>query len=197
VNEPLQFLPMVLALAAGIGVAAACGLRAFLPLLILGIAGRLGYAELHPGVHWLSSNPALLALGVATVLEVLADKVPVVDHALDGIATFLRPAAGFLASFALLARWPEPWGPFLALVLGSGTLALHALKSKVRLGSTLTTLGIGNPVLSVLEDFTVAGLVIAAVLVPLLMLLVLIAIMVFLLRRRPREAPRPEGDLPA
>lgn len=196
-NETNALLPMVLALAAGVGVAAACGLRAFLPLLLLGIAGRTNLAQLHPSVSWLSTDPALIALTVATVLEILADKIPAVDHALDAVATFLRPAAGFLASFALLAQWPEPWGPFLALILGGGTLALHALKSKIRIGSTLTTLGLGNPILSVLEDITVAVLVLLAILVPLLMLLVLLGILFFFMRRRRRESPPIEGNLSA
>jgi uncharacterized membrane protein len=187
---------MVLALAAGIGVAAACGLRAFLPLLILGGAGRFGFVELHPSVSWLAHDPALIALTVATVLEILGDKIPAVDHALDAVGTLLRPAAGFLAGFALLVHWPEPWGALIALILGGGTLAVHALKSKVRLGSTLTTLGLGNPVLSVIEDFTVAGLVILAILVPLIMLLTMIATIMVVVRMRRRETPVPR-DLSA
>lgn len=190
--ESLQPMDLALALAAGIAVAAACGLRAFLPLLLLGGAGRFGWIELHPSMTWLEATPALLALGIAALLELSADKIPVVDHVLDSVATVLRPASGFLAGIALLAKWPEPWGPILALVLGGGALAVHALKAKVRVGSTLTTLGMGNPILSALEDVTVAGLVIGAVLIPLAILFVVFALMIWLLRAgRPRQAATP------
>lgn len=80
-------LSWLLALTAGVGVAAACGLRAFLPLLFLGVAARLGVIHLRPGSEWLAADVALAALAVATVVEVAADKIPVVDHALDAIGT--------------------------------------------------------------------------------------------------------------
>ena len=84
---------MFIALIAGIGIAAAAGLRAFLPLFAMGIAQRFGIIGLHAKFEWLSSDVALVALGAATLIEVLADKVPVVDHFLDMAATFLRPIA--------------------------------------------------------------------------------------------------------
>ena len=140
------------ALAAGVGIAAACGLRAFLPLLFLGAAERLGLIHLRPAAGWLATNPALLALGIATVLEIAADKIPVLDHALDAIATVLRPIAAWLGAFAVLGAWPSPWGQITALVLAGLTLGVHALKSTVRVGSTVTTLGHANPLISSLED---------------------------------------------
>ena len=62
---------LLLALASGIVIAATCGLRAFLPLLALGVAGRVNLMPLAPSLHWLSSDLALIALGVATVAEVM------------------------------------------------------------------------------------------------------------------------------
>src|SRR5262249_17289756 len=121
----------LVAIAAGVGVAAACGLRAFLPLLFLGAAERLRPIPPPPGALWLATNPALVALGIATVLEIAADKIPVLDHALDAVATVLRPVAAWIGAFAMLGPWPSPWGQITALVLAGLTLGVHALKSTV------------------------------------------------------------------
>ena len=163
-------LSWLLALAAGVGIAAACGLRAFLPLLFLGAAARFEVIHLRPGSEWIATDLALAALAVATVLEIAADKIPVVDHALDVVATVLRPAAAWVGAFAVLGQWPSPWGQIAALVLASLTLGFHALKSAVRVGSTATTLGHANPLLSSVED-AMSFLFCWAVVVPLLAIL--------------------------
>src|SRR5712691_1094566 len=147
-----------LAIGAGIALAAACGLRAFLPLLVLGLAARGGLIDLAHPVGWLSSDPALIALGVATVLELAGDKIPVVDHALDAIGLVLRPASAFLASYALLIHWPAPWGQAAALLLALMALAIQGAKAKLRLGSTALTLGAFNPLVSVVEDVVSLGM---------------------------------------
>lgn len=178
---------LIAAVAAGIALAAASGLRAFLPLLGLGLAARTLGLGLQSGTEWLRSDLALIALGVATVVEIAGDKIPVVDHALDAIGTLLRPAAAAVASYALLETLPGPWDVLLALAFGGGALLVHAAKAKIRIGSTATTLGSANPVLSVFEDTLAVLFVAAAVLVP---LAALVAIVLFglglrrLLRRR-------------
>lgn len=175
---------LLLALASGVGIAAASGLRAFLPLFVLGIVARLGWIELHSGTAWLSGTPALLALGVATLLEILGDKIPAVDHALDLVSTVSRPFAAWLGAYAVMANWPAPWASIVTLVLGGGALGFHLLKAKVRLGSTLTTMGHGNPLLSILEDATVFALLILALLAPLLVILLVGLLTWALLRAR-------------
>lgn len=184
---------MGLALLSGIGIAAACGLRAFLPLLAVGLAARAGWIPLNDGSRWLVSDPALWALGVATVLEIAGDKVPVVDHALDAVGTVLRPAAAWVGGYALLAGWGEPWAQIASLLFGAGALAVHVAKAKTRLGSTVVTAGHANPVLSVAEDATSLGLLAAAILAP-LVALALVILLVWLarrFRRRPEDAAVP------
>lgn len=172
-----------LALLSGVAVAAACGLRAFLPLLLLGLAARAGLVELRGGAAWLAADHALAALTAATVLEVAADKVPFVDNVLDAAATVLRPAAAWLGTFALLSAWPTPWAQIAALVLGAGALAVHAAKAKLRLGSTAMTFGQANTLLSLVEDAFASALLLVAWVAPLLALLVP-ALLVLALRRR-------------
>jgi hypothetical protein len=174
-----------LALASGIAVAAACGLRAFLPLLLLGAAARLGWIELRAGMDWLSTDLALLALAVATILEVAADKIPVVDHALDAVATVLRPAAAWLGAFAVLQAWPTPWAQIAAIVLGTTAFAVHVAKAKLRLGSTAVSLGTANPIVSLVEDVVAFVTLVVGVLAPVLAVVVIILVVVALGRRRP------------
>ncbi len=178
---------LVLALLSGIAIAAATGLRAFLPLLAIGLAGRFGLLPLRPEAHWLVSDPALWALGVATVLELAGDKIPVVDHALDAVGTVLRPAAAWLGGFAVLSGWGAPWAQIAALVFGAGALAVHAAKANTRVGSTAFTLGLGNPLLSFAEDGAVLTLLVLAVLVPLLAVLLVVLVTWLILRRLARR----------
>jgi uncharacterized protein DUF4126 len=180
---------LALALLTGIAIAAACGLRAFLPLLLLGVAARLGWMRLQPGVDWLQSDHALWALGVAAVLEIAADKIPIVDHALDLVATVVRPAAAWFGSFAVLQAWPAPWAQLAALALGGLTLVVHGFKAKLRLGSTATTLGHANPLLSLIEDLASAAMFIVAVLAPVVAVVLVVALIAWLASRRRNPAP--------
>lgn len=155
----------LIAVTLGLTLAVTCGLRAFLPLGLVSALGAGGLLDLPEQLGWMSSGPAVLTFWTAAVAEVIADKVPVVDNAFDAVATFLRPAAGAVAGGAMMAGAD----PMVACVFGlaGGTLvagATHLGKASVRAGSTATTVGTGNPVLSVIEDVVVVGAGGAAVL---------------------------------
>ena len=141
---------------------------------------------MHENVAWLTSTNVLVALGVATVLEIAADKIPVVDHGLDTISTFIRPVAAWIAAYSMLIHWPSPWAQVVATLLAGGSLAVHAAKGAFRVGTTATTAGTGNPVVSTAEDALSLSLIAMAVLVPALAL-VLIVVAFWLLRRRRRR----------
>jgi len=185
---------LLLALASGVAIAAACGLRAFLPLFAVGLAAHVGWLHLHHGSEWLASTGALWALGTAAVLEIVADKVPIVDHALDAVGTLLRPLAAVAASFAVLSGWGEPWAGLVSLALGAGALAVQGAKAKVRLGSSALTLGHANPLLSTAEDATSIGLLVTAILVPVVSLVLVALLLVWLARAAGRRAQRGRGE---
>jgi glucan phosphoethanolaminetransferase (alkaline phosphatase superfamily) len=159
---------LALALGAGIGLAAAAGLRAFLPLLALSLGARAGLLSLHDRMDFLQSDLALAALVVAALAEILADKVPLLDHALDALGTFVRPAVGFVAGLALFADFSGPLSIVMALFLALIALGTHVEHAKVRAGSTVLTAGMGNPVISTIEDAVAGTLSILAVLLPIL-----------------------------
>jgi multisubunit Na+/H+ antiporter MnhG subunit len=178
----MEPLPWALALIAGAAIAVACGLRAFLPLLVYGLGARFLGLPLAPKVGWLASDPALIALGVATVLEILADKVPAVDHAMDVAATFVRPAAAVVASLGLMSHWPAPWGQLAAIAFGGAALMVHAAKAKTRLGSSLLTLGVANPFISFAEDLVTTGLIVLAFLAPIIAGVLVVLLVIAIVR---------------
>src|SRR4051794_8544598 len=107
---------VVASLAMAIGLAACAGLRAWLPLLLAGALARGGYLSLGSSFSFLASNRALILFGAATLIEIIGDKVPAVDHALDMLSTVLRPAAGTLLAASVM--W-QVHDPLTALAIGT------------------------------------------------------------------------------
>ncbi|MBC7897480.1 MAG: DUF4126 domain-containing protein [Cytophagaceae bacterium] len=166
----------LLAIALGLGLATAAGLRVFVPLFGAGLAANLGLISLHEGFAWLAEPPALMAFGTATVLEVVAYYVPWLDHALDVIATPAAVVAGVLASAAVVTDLPPVlrWG--IAIIGGGGAAGLmQALTVGTRVKSTLTTGGLANPLVATAETIGSASIVVLAVFVPVACLLLLVA----------------------
>ena len=161
-----------LAVCAGIALAAAVGLRVFVPLLVTSLAAHLGWVELAPGSAWLGTTPALVALAVAAALEVGAYFVPAVDHALDVIATPLAVVAGILVSAAVFVEMPGLVRWVLAVIAGGGTAGLvQGATALVRLKSGVLTGGFGNPLVAGAELAGALALAALALLVPLAALL--------------------------
>ncbi len=187
---PLQawVLPALL----GLGLASATGLRTFLPLLMLALSARFGLfgIDLNDKMVWLADWPAITALGIAAVVEFAGDKIPIVDHGLNVLGAFTRPIAGAVAAGSVFAGLDPTTAAVAGLIVGAPTaFAFNAAQGGARLTSTATTAGIGNPVLSLIEDvlsfLTVMLAFLAPILVPVLM--VVLAILIFRLARRLRE----------
>lgn len=178
-------LVFLVQIAMGISLAASAGLRTFLPLFVVGVAQRFGIPNLllaepfetGPGFAWLETDTALLVLGVAVAVELLADKVPVVDHVLDLMAVLAKPVAGSLSAAAVLSSLDSVWAALVvgAVVGGVPASVVHAAKAKIRILSSSTTAGFGNPVLSFLEDLLALAGTLTAILFSLLALVIVLA----------------------
>jgi hypothetical protein len=176
-------------LALAIALAACAGIRAWLPLLLAGTLARAGLLKLGASFEFIGSNKALAIFAVATLLEILGDKVPTVDHALDALGTVLRPAAGSLLAASVLWKVSDP---LTAMVLGAAVgapaaMVPHAAKSVLRAASTTLTAGVANPVLSFLEDVLTVTLFVLAIVVPLLVAALTAALAFLVLRRLQRR----------
>lgn len=197
---PLQtwVLPALL----GLGLASATGLRTFLPLLMLAVAARfeLFGIRLNEQMDWLGSWPAISALAIAAVAEFAGDKVPAVDHALNAIGYVTRPIAGAVAAGSVFWAVDPTMAAVAGVIVGApAALAFNAAQTGVRVGSTATTGGLANPVVSLVEDvmsfLTVLVAMLAPVIIPLV--LVILAIVVFRLARRIRDRRDGAGAAPA
>jgi Domain of unknown function (DUF4126) len=128
------------------------GVRALFPLAAASVAVHLGFLHSPPGFAWLGASHTMwILIGVAAA-EILADKVPLVDHALHVVGVVVKPAAAaVLVGGSVHAQSHQL---LLALmVLGAlNALGIHAAVATVRGASTVTTAGIANPAISTIED---------------------------------------------
>jgi hypothetical protein len=181
----------------GIGLSAAVGFRIFVPFLVMSIAALSGNLDLAPGFDWVGTYYALIAFLVATVVEVLAYYIPWVDNVLDTVATPAAIVAGIVATAAVVTDMSPLLKWSLALIAGGGAAAtVQATTVAVRGASSLTTGGIGNPVVATgeLGGSTITSLL--AIIVPVLTFILLIVTGVFVWRglrsvrrRRQKSAP--------
>lgn len=154
-------MELLVQLAMGLGLAACAGLRAWLPLLCLGLLTRAGYVELAPAFAFLGRTDMLIVFGVATVLELLGDKIVAVDNVLDAAGTVVRPLAGALLATSVVTHADPGLSLVLGLILGGGTaFTINAGKAAIRAKSTALAPvhgGTGNMALSVGEDLASLG----------------------------------------
>ncbi|MGQ7296294.1 DUF4126 domain-containing protein [Quadrisphaera sp. KR29] len=189
----------------GLGLASAAGLNAYLPLLLLGALARTtDLVHLPEAWSWLSDPVALAVLAVLLLVEVVADKVPGVDHLNDVLGALVRPAAGGIAVGAGAgtagAAGTTGGGEWWAVALGAVVaLVVTVAKSAGRAAVNATTVGTGAPVASTLEDGASLALSLSALLAPVLVLAALVALVggvaVAVLRLRARRGPRARGRI--
>ncbi|EMY33179.1 hypothetical protein D477_016305 [Arthrobacter crystallopoietes BAB-32] len=187
----------------GTGLSAAAGLNAFIPMLILGLLDRYtDLVQLPPEWDWLANGWVLLIVGVLLVLEIAADKIPVVDSFNDWIQTVVRPAAGGIvfssgvSSETVTVSDPDTFfggTAWVPVVIGIGiAFVVHLVKMMTRPVLNAATVGAAAPVASTAEDTASLSLALAAVLLPLLVvvLLAVVVIALWLLYRRYRRPRR-------
>jgi hypothetical protein len=173
----------------GLTLAAPAGLNAYIPLLAVALAERFGWLQLREPFDGIGSWWVIGLIAVLLVVEVVADKVPAVDHVNDVVQTVVRPAAGgLLAVSASQQGTVQPVVLLIAGVLIAG--GVHAVKATARPAVNVSTAGVGAPVVSTGEDILAVIGTVLALLVPVLaavMIVAAVVVAVVLLRRyRPR-----------
>ena len=136
----------------GIALAAATGFRVFLPMLIVSSAAYTGHLHLDNGFAWLGTPSALTMLGVATLAEVLAYYIPIIDNLLDTLVTPAALIAGTVVSAAVMIDVPPMVKWTAAVIAGGGIAGLtQGVTGMLRAHSTVLTGGLGNPVIATTE----------------------------------------------
>jgi len=188
---------MALSIALGVGLAAAVGLRVFVPLLVVSVAAYSGHLTLSTGFAWLGSAPALLMLAVAALLEIIGYYIPGVDHLLDALTTPAALLAGTIVSAAVMSDLPPMVKWSTAIIAGGGAAGLtQGATALLRLKSSALSGGLANPALASGELGGALALSLLSLAAPLLAAALVAAFAVaalFVLRRRlrARRAARP------
>jgi hypothetical protein len=182
------------------GLAFASGLNAYLPLLAFAVSVRwLHLYKVNPSFSFITHTWFIVALAILTILDFVADKIPLIDHVWNAIHTVVRPIAGALVAVAAGSHFisgthttttssdaasrtviaasiiPITGVGLLALLLIGAVLAAlsHTTKSTARLVSTITTAGFLNIMLSFLEDVLVFIAILLSLFAPVIMLILL------------------------
>lgn len=176
-----------LAIAVGIGLSAACGFRVFVPLLVMNFASLSGLLHLAPGFAWIGSYYATVAFATATIVEVLGYYIPWLDHVLDIVATPAAMTAGTVATASLVTDMSPFLKWTLALIAGGGIAGLvQGTTVLLRAKSLVSTVGIGNPLVSTLELLGSILTALLAIFVPILCLALVAFLCIFVISKAGR-----------
>ncbi|MCF2442757.1 DUF4126 domain-containing protein [Dyadobacter sp. CY345] len=177
-------MEIFLSICLGLGLSASSGFRVFLPMLVANIAAMSGWVTPGESFAWLSTWPAFFLLLTASIAEIGGYYIPFIDNLLDTIATPAAVIAGTLlsTSFIQIDNPVLHWG--LGLIVGGGTAGLVQVGTGLlRLLSSKTTAGLGNPVVSTAENiasFSLSGL---AIFLPLIAMVLVVLLVLWLFKR--------------
>jgi hypothetical protein len=128
------------------------GVRALLPLAAFAVAVHVGFLHPPPGFYWLGRATVMWPLIGVAALELFADKIPIVDHAMHVVGILVKPAAAaILVGGSVHAQSPQVLIGLMAIG-ALNALGIHAAVASARGASTLTTAGVANPLISTVED---------------------------------------------
>ncbi|MEM8674623.1 MAG: DUF4126 domain-containing protein [Cyanobacteria bacterium P01_G01_bin.67] len=183
-------MEVIIALCLGITLSAACGFRVFIPPLVMSLAAMYGHFPLSSGFEWLGTSEAAIALGIATILEISAYYVPLVDNLLDTVQVPIAVGIGTVVTAATSGHTDPMVQWTLAAITGGGTAGIMGtLAGLVRLASTGVTGGLGNFIIATVEAVGSISLSLLGLTFPLwtaaLILTALIAIMLRILTNPP------------
>jgi len=158
----MSFFDIIFIISFAIILSSLTGLRTFLPITTFSILAKFNLIQLKiyntPFYNFITDDRVLLVFLIATVLELLADKIPAIDNFLDSVLTFIKPLFAFILNYNLLNSLNlSDWQLFLlsfslSLFL---TSSVTASKNVIRLTSTTTTVGTFNIFISFIEDLFV------------------------------------------
>ncbi|NQS72346.1 MAG: DUF4126 domain-containing protein [Desulfobulbaceae bacterium] len=189
-----------LSLLLGVGLSAACGFRVFVPLLVMSLASVDGHLALAPGFEWIATPEACGVFAVATVCEVLSYYIPWWDNLLDSLSSPAAVAAGTITTASVLTDTSPFLQWTLAIIAGGGAAGMVQTGTVlVRGASSLTTGGLGNPIVATVEAVASTVTSIVALIAPLVAIIAMVALILVAakkLRRKRSAAIRPKRRIP-
>lgn len=163
-----------LSICVGVGLAAACGFRVFVPLLVMSLAAHSGHLTLAPSFQWIASTPALITFSIATALEISAYYIPWLDNFLDSLATPAAIVAGTVVTASMVTNVDPFLRWTLAVIAGGGAAGLvQAGTVLTRAVSSTTTGGLANFIVSTAEWGLSALMSVLAIVLPIAAIMLL------------------------
>lgn len=203
-KDALQFFTdnkVLLSLVMGLGLSACCGFRVFVPLLAASIASKMGILHLGDSFQWMSSTPAIICFGAATLFEIGGYYLPFIDNVLDTIMTPASVIAGTLLTASAILPDIDPmlkWG--LGIIVGGGSAGIiQAGTALTRATSTVSTAGTANPIVATIEHILAIVGSIFSLIIPFVVAAIVCVVIVILLffviryfkRHIPKTTPQP------
>lgn len=174
----------LISLCVGIALSACSGFRVFIPMLIANLATRFEVFDLSQGFDWLSSPAATYIFSAATLAEILAYYIPVVDNLLDTIAMPASFVAGTILTTSFLKIDSPELQWTLGIVAGGGVAGtIQAGTGLLRLASTKFTGGFGNSILATFENFISIIFSVLTLWIPVFIAIISVLLVFFLLRK--------------
>lgn len=175
---------IITAIALGIGLSASTGFRVFIPMLVASIATNFKILPTADNFYWLGSNVAMISFGVATIIEVLAYYIPLVDNLLDTITTPLAIVAGTLLMTSVLPIDSELLRWIAGFIIGGGSaVTIQGGTVLTRLTSSKLTVGSANPVVSTAENVVALGSSIMTLFLPIFVAIIFLMFGLFIFRK--------------
>ena len=149
----MDVVQILLSLSLGLGLAAACGFRVFIPPLMMGVGSRLDLYKLEGSFVWVDDTWAIAIFAVATLLEIGGYFIPWIDNLLDTVATPAAIIGGIFVTSASLEGELDPSAQWTLSVIAGGSVSgvIQLGTVATRAISTGTTGGLANPIISLLE----------------------------------------------
>lgn len=198
-QNPYSFAALVTLLAA-LGLSSAAGLRAYLPLFAVGLASsatnpidNTSFIPLQSNFAALSSPPVLIILALLVFVEFAVDKLPIIDHLSDLVHTIIRPVSGAVIMAGTANTLSDHNQALAAVIGGALAFAFHGVKATTRPAVSATTAGIGNPIVSLIEDILVLAAVAALIFLPVIGFVAVIVLVIFMFRLIRRTLRRFRG----
>ena len=180
-----------------IGLSAACGFRVFVPPLIYGIFYKANFVELGNSWSWIGNDWIIILLTVASIIELLATFVPLIDNLLDIIATPASIIAGTILSFSSLNNLDPGLQWLLSIICGLGVTSFFQVSTvSLRVFFTTFSGGIFNPFFSFMEDVLTVFISISSILIPIigLIIVIIMSLLIYFLIKKIKSKNKLKGN---
>ena len=160
----------------------AAGIRNSWVMLVVAWSVHFGYLHPPASLEWVGSWWLILLAVAGSIVEFFGDKVPALDHALHALHMGLAPLVGALAAMSGY-QGDGAVEVILGVLGGANALVIHSARSGVRAVSSATTVGMANPVISILEDIAATVFIIVALFAPLLTAALLVMATIWMIKK--------------